>query len=73
MQAAGVEYPTEDAQTALVAGPFGIRGVYLTSLCQRSRTRLGRKVGRALTQTECERYFGSTVLSVASERLPIGH
>ena len=66
MQAAGVEYPTEDAQTALVAGPFGIRGVS-TSLCQRSRTRLGRRS----VDTDADRMravFRLHSLSVASER-----
>jgi DNA-binding SARP family transcriptional activator/ABC-type glycerol-3-phosphate transport system substrate-binding protein len=69
MQAAGVEYPTEDAQTALVAGPFGIRGVYdlpVSTLANAARM----EVGRALTQTECERYFGSTVCPSLSNAFP---
>jgi DNA-binding SARP family transcriptional activator/ABC-type glycerol-3-phosphate transport system substrate-binding protein len=59
MQEAGVEYPAEDAPTALVAGPLGIRGVFdlpLSKLANAARA----EVGRSLSPDECERYFGTT-------------
>jgi serine/threonine protein kinase/ABC-type glycerol-3-phosphate transport system substrate-binding protein len=59
MQEAGVEYPTEDAPTALVAGPLGIRGVFdlpLSTLANAARA----EVGRSLSPGECERYFGTS-------------
>jgi serine/threonine protein kinase/ABC-type glycerol-3-phosphate transport system substrate-binding protein len=59
IQEAGVEYPTEDAPTALVAGPLGIRGVFdlqLSTLANAARA----EVGRPLSSDECEKYFGAS-------------
>jgi serine/threonine protein kinase/ABC-type glycerol-3-phosphate transport system substrate-binding protein len=59
MQEAGVEYPVADGQTNLVAGPFGIRGVFdlpLSVLAEAARN----EVDRPLTSDECERYLEAT-------------
>ena len=71
MQEAGVEYPIADGPTLLVAGPLGIRGVFdlpLRTLATTARA----EVGRTLSPTECEEYFGTTTCPTLPSRFPLG-
>jgi DNA-binding SARP family transcriptional activator/ABC-type glycerol-3-phosphate transport system substrate-binding protein len=70
MQEAGVEYPIEDGSTNLVAGPLGIRGVFdlpLRTLATEARA----AVGRTLSPSECDEYFGTTTCPSLPSRFPL--
>jgi DNA-binding SARP family transcriptional activator/class 3 adenylate cyclase len=71
MQESGVTYPVDDGPTAVVAGPFGLRGVFDLPVAQLANATRA-KISRELTAGDCRRYFGTDGCPTLPSSFPPG-